>query len=279
MSTPTIDLLVKDQIEQCVQCLNGLLGAELLGAYLYGSAIVGGLQRYSDIDLFAVSGRPLTFEEKATLERHLLRISGLYRCRERRPIEMTVVVKSEVNPWRYPPSFDFQYGEWLRAEFEAGNVDPWQTRVKPDLAFVVTQIHLAGMTLHGTRPDRLLARVPYKDFMIAVAEELDGLRKELSFDTRNVLLTLGRMWRTVETDSLSSKQSAAEWVTQRLPENYKPIMRRVLKVAPGENEEEWDDLSDIIPACADLMVDRIRSRLGNIDGMSDNTSRKISLAS
>ena len=271
-----IDNLVEDQIEQCVQSLDALLGNELLGVYLYGSAMVGGLQRYSDIDVFAVSGRRLTLDEKAILEGRLLGISGLYRSTERRPIELTIVVKSAVNPWRYPPSFDFQYGEWLRKEFETGNVEPWPTRVKPDLALVITQILLASRTLHGAQLDQLLPSVPYKDFMIAIAEELDGLRTELSLDTRNVLLTLARVWRTVETDSIGSKQRAAEWAIQRLPKNYKPIVRRAAKIASGELEELWGDMSDIIAASADFMVDRIRSRLKSIL-VSNNAFKEISL--
>ena len=38
--------------------------------------------------------------------------------------QVTVVVRSEVRPWRYPPRMDFQYGEWLRSDLEIGNLDP-----------------------------------------------------------------------------------------------------------------------------------------------------------
>lgn len=276
MNAFPMDSAIEEQVQHCLQCLDELLGAELLGVYLYGSSIVGGLQRYSDVDLFAVSGRPLTLKEKAILEGRLLSISGLYRSTERRPIELTIVVKSEVNPWRYPPSFDFQYGEWLRDEFEAGRVEPWPEGAKPDLALMITQIHLASRTLRGGEPDRLLPHVPYKDFITALAEELDGLRKEVSSDTRNVLLTLARIWRTAATDSISSKQKAAEWAGQELPENYKTIMLRALTAARGEQEEVWSDVSDSIPACADFMIDEIRCRLERIEA-SANISKKISL--
>ena len=43
------------QINQCVDLLKDVLGKDLLGVYLYGSAVVGGLQKYSDLDLFARS--------------------------------------------------------------------------------------------------------------------------------------------------------------------------------------------------------------------------------
>ncbi|STY78849.1 Streptomycin 3''-adenylyltransferase [Legionella wadsworthii] len=33
-------------------------------------------------------------------------------------IEMTLVERMAINPWHYPPLFDFQYGEWLRPSLE-----------------------------------------------------------------------------------------------------------------------------------------------------------------
>ncbi len=35
---------------------------------------------------------------------------------------MTLAQKEAINPWHYPPHFDFQYGEWLRTDFENGIV-------------------------------------------------------------------------------------------------------------------------------------------------------------
>ncbi len=50
----------------------------------------------------------------------LLGISGSRN--HARPVELIVVDQSEVRPWRYPPTADFLYGEWQRAEYEAGDV-------------------------------------------------------------------------------------------------------------------------------------------------------------
>lgn len=187
----------------------------LLGLYLYGSSILGGLQKYSDIDLFVVSNRTTTHEEKVKLATTLLKISGIYMKSKKFPIEMTIVEKSEINPWHYPPQFDFQYGEWLRNQFENGNVEPWQTKEMPDLALLVTQILLASNTLVGANPDQLLCTVPYKDFITALINTLPNLMSELDSDIRNVLLTLARIWSTVATDAICSKPAAADWAINR----------------------------------------------------------------
>jgi predicted nucleotidyltransferase len=277
MGNPALNANICHQITRSIELVKKALMDDLLGVYLYGSSIVGGLLRYSDIDLFVVSTRPTTQEERNTLAKDLLRISGVYRGTKARPIEMTIVVKSEVNPWHYPPSFDFQYGEWLRSEFESGNIEPWPTRIRADLALLITQVLLASRTVYGSKPGQLLAHVPYKDFMNAMTDELDCLPNDLDTDTRNVLLTLARIWRTVGTDSISSKQKAAEWAIERLPDHFRPVVQRALKTASGDQEETWDDLKNNISECADFIEDQIRVQIKNIQAC-DNTSKSIMLA-
>jgi predicted nucleotidyltransferase len=253
------------------------LGPDLLGVYLYGSAIVGGLQKYSDIDLFVVSNRPTTREEKAQLVARMLTISSADQNKSQRPIEMTIVVKSEINPWHYPPTFDFQYGDWLRKEFENGNSEPWPTKVMPDLALLLTQVLLASKTLLGQAPDQLLDTVPYHDFMIATVKELDSLMADLAGDTRNVLLTFARIWSTVETDTIRSKPDAAAWVMNGLPAEYQPVMQRARAICMGEEPEHWDDIKALVQPCADFVVGRIRERMSLLE-TSNYTNRSIKLA-
>ena len=63
----------QQQLKDSLELLKMILGPDLLGVYLYGSSLVGGLQKYSDIDLFAVTNRPTTLEEKAKLIAKLLK--------------------------------------------------------------------------------------------------------------------------------------------------------------------------------------------------------------
>ncbi|CAN5408091.1 hypothetical protein BH10PSE19_BH10PSE19_03650 [soil metagenome] len=157
-----LDTQTEEQVNLCVNLLKDILDKDLLGVYLYGSAVIGGLHKYSDLDLFVVSNRSTTYTEKTKLVANLLTISGIYKISSKRPIEMTMVVKSEVNPWHFPPKFDFQYGDWLRGEFESGKIELWKTKEMPDLALLITQILLANKTLWGENPKRLLSKVPYR---------------------------------------------------------------------------------------------------------------------
>lgn len=271
------DRETEKQIAQCLGLVEDTLGQELLGAYLYGSSIVGGLQKYSDVDLFVVSNRSTTREEKARLVARMLTISSVDENSSQRRMEMTIVVESEINPWHYPPTFDFQYGDWLREEFENGTIEPWSTKVMPDLALLITQVLLASKTLLGPAPDELLDTVPYHDFMIATVKELDSLMANLPFDTRNVLLTFARIWSTVETDAIRSKSGAALWVLDSLPTEYQPVMQRARAIYMGEAHDHWNDIQALVQPCADFIVGRIKEQVSLLES-SNYTNRSIKLA-
>jgi streptomycin 3"-adenylyltransferase len=225
------------------------------------------LQKYSDIDLFAVVDRPSTREEKARIAQAMLSISGVYMKSEKRSIELTVVVRSEVNPWRYPPRFDFQYGDWLRRKFESGVYEPWNSHEMPDLAVVVTQVMLASQTVYGPAPDLLLDAVPYRDFITATVKEIDSLMADFEGDTRNVLLTLARMWCTLETDAIWSKPGAAEWAAYRLPQRLQPVIWRARAICIGEETERWDDLQVEASRCAGWMVGKIKAIASSLEAV------------
>jgi streptomycin 3"-adenylyltransferase len=84
-----LDSNAKKQIHKCLNLVREIFGQDLLGIYLYGSSILGGLQKFSDIDLFVVSKRATTREEKAKLATALLKISGIYMKSKKLPIEIS----------------------------------------------------------------------------------------------------------------------------------------------------------------------------------------------
>ncbi|OCH98441.1 adenylyltransferase [Legionella jamestowniensis] len=251
---------MKQQLNECLDVLTKVLGTDLLGVYLYGSFLVGGLQKYSDIDLFVVTNRATTSDEKRVLITHLLQISGIYMKSTKPPLEMTLVEKKAINPWHYPPLFDFQYGEWLRQSFERGNVEPWPSREMPDLALIITQVLLKSHTLFGLKPERLLALVPYSDFIKAMLHDLERLSADLNEDTRNVLLTYARIWSTLVTNEIRSKPDAADWVMQYLPKMYLPVINRAKSICIGGEDDYWDDINVLVKSCADFMLSKINEQ-------------------
>jgi predicted nucleotidyltransferase len=93
----------REQIAAATDIIRDILGDAALAAYLYGSAVAGGLPPDSDLDILVVSDRSLTGDETAAIIRRLLLISG-HRAGggPARSIELTIIARPAVTPWRYP---------------------------------------------------------------------------------------------------------------------------------------------------------------------------------
>ena len=152
------------QIEVLVRGMRDVLRDDLVGAYPHGSAMLGGFRPNSDIDVIVVASRYTTAEEKRRLIALLLSVSGGRASgRPGRPIELDVVVQSEIRPWRYPPTFDFHFSELWRDRFESGDVEPWTSTTNRDLASAVTVVLLGDEPLAGPPPTQVFDPVPRGD--------------------------------------------------------------------------------------------------------------------
>jgi predicted nucleotidyltransferase len=250
----------RKQLGRVVALVRDVLGPDVVGAYLFGSAVLGGLRPRSDLDVLVVSRRPTSREEKQRLVDRLLAISGRRVGEERRwrRVELTLVVESEVKPWRCPPSFDFQYGDWLRREFERGKVEPWPTTQNPDLAALITMVLRADTPLLGPAPAAVFDPVPHEDLVRANVGDIDSLLGDLESDTANVVLTLARIWTTVATGEIRSKDSAADWAFERLDQEHRAVLVRARAIYLGDAEDRWDDLRPRLRPHVEHVVAQIR---------------------
>lgn len=119
--------------EDIIHILNEETGNLILGIYLYGSTVIGGLQPDSDIDLLVIIKGRLTQKNKLRLVNEFMRVSGeISNPPLTRPLEITIVNIDDISPWEHPVKCELQYGKWLRDSFLRGytgdsTVDPDQT--------------------------------------------------------------------------------------------------------------------------------------------------------
>ncbi|WP_306979758.1 DUF4111 domain-containing protein [Streptomyces canus] len=162
----------------------------------------------------------------------------------------------EVRPWRYPPVCDFLHGEWLREEYERGVLP--EPESSPDLALLLTMTLAGDAALYGPPPAQLLGPVPLVDLRRAIVAGVPQLLDDLDHDTRNVLLTLARVWTTLATDSILSKDAAADWALERLPFRHGAVLAYARAIYLGEEKERWDgELRAGVRPCAGFLVDAI----------------------
>ena len=117
---------------------------------------------------------------------------------------------------------------------------------------------MAGnQALFGPAPSEVYDAVPREDVIRAILEGIPGLLEDLHSDTRNVVLTFARIWTTVATGVIRSKDAAADWVLERLPEEHRPVLARARANYLGEEAERWDDLLPRVRSHVDCVMHEI----------------------
>lgn len=231
-------LFVPREAGKVLRALQECPGVSLLALYLHGSAVSGGLRPQSDLDLLAVIDQPLPRPERAALLKKLLEISRASAAPGAgRPVELIVFLASELAAPGYPARCEFMYGEWLRADFAAGQM-PEALR-DPELTLVLAQARQQARSLFGPAAERLLPEIAPTEARRAMRDALPALLGSLAGDERNVILTLARMWRTAGCGDFVSKEEAARWAAGRLPSGPAEMVKLAQAGYLGERRDDW----------------------------------------
>lgn len=243
------------QFTRVISVVRRTLGDSILAVYRYGSAVGGGLRPASDLDVFVVTDRAMIDAERVALVSGLGELSGAGGAGGR-PVEVTVAQLSSLVPWPTAPIREFQFGEWLRADFDSGFISP-QT-VDHDLAALVATILTTSEPVMGPQARHLLEPVPRKSLLSAMREGVAPLLDDLTNDTTNVLLTLARMLFTAEVGSIAAKDEAAQWVIDLGVPKVAPLAQAKEIYLHGDADVPPYDLV-AVRALADELARRVRA--------------------
>ncbi len=251
---------IPKQANQALEIILELFENTVVGVYLYGSAVMGGLRVNSDVDILAIVNQSLTDAARSKLVARLMDISGkIGNEAQLRSLEVTVINLNDVMPWSYPPKKEFIYGEWLRDEYEKGQIHG--AVYDSDLTILLAQARENSIPLFGPEASDILEDVPMADIRRAIKDSLPELIESLEGDERNVILTLARMWLTVATGEISSKDVAADWAIPRLPAEQANLLEMAKKAYLGERIDKWQGLEKETAELANSMKKAIETCL------------------
>lgn len=230
---------IPSEADEALLSVQKRLAESLIAVYLHGSAVLGGLRPKSDVDLLVVIDQPMSLAVRECLAADLMMISGRYPSDPdgRRPLELIIFLRADLAASLYPARSEFIYGEWLRHEYEAGDIP--KPVCDPDLTLVLAQSRQEAYPLVGPSASSLLPTIPRSDIRRAIKDALPALIGTLQGDERNVLLTLSRMWRTLVTEEFVSKDVAADWAAARLPAKQAAVLADARQAYLGIREENW----------------------------------------
>ena len=253
-----VDAAALAQARAATGLLRDAFGPDLVAVYLYGSATMAGLRPSSDLDIFAVLREGMSDESRWQLARSLMPISRKgERPPDWRPLEVTVVAVPDIQPWRHPAARQFQYGEWLQKAIDEETAELGPV-VDADVSLLITQVRMFGLPLFGPGPNQVLPEVPAGDRLAAFQQTVKDVMPGLQEDSTMGLLTLARVWYTLETGGFTSKDGAGDWAVARLDRALRGPLDVAVAAYRGELTPDWEAIRAQMTATADAMVSAIR---------------------
>lgn len=242
---------IAPQLAAAQATLQQHLGDALLALHLFGSAVDGGLKPHSDIDLLATVAAPPDAPTRHALMRALLGVSAPPGADATlRALEVTVLARTAIQPWRHPARRELQFGEWLRPELLAGRFEP--PMPDPDLAILLTKVRRHSVALQGPPAAGWFDPVPAADLARALDQTLAlwNTPADWQGEERHVVLALARIWYTRATGAIASKDAAAAWALPRLPPQHRPVLHDAraayLGLAPDRLAGRGGALADFV---------------------------------
>ena len=211
-----------------------ILGDNLVGVYLHGSAVMGCFNPgKSDVDLLVVVNE----EPTDTVKRAFLdMVVSLNETGPAKGIEMSVVERSVCKPFAYPTPFVLHFSK-MHLDWYRNDPEDYIAKMKGtdrDLAAHITVIRARGVCLCGAPIDEVFGEVPNQDYMDSLWHDIADAEGDIAEDTMYLTLNLARVLAFLQDGSALSKQEGGEWGLKNLPEKYHGLLREALSEYRGE---------------------------------------------
>ncbi|MCR5376736.1 MAG: DUF4111 domain-containing protein [Lachnospiraceae bacterium] len=211
-----------------------ILGDNLVGVYLHGSAVMGCFNpEKSDVDLLVVVNE----EPTDTVKRAFLdMVVSLNETGPAKGIEMSIVERSVCKPFVYPTPFELHFSK-MHLDWYRNNPEDYIAKMKGtdrDLAAHITVIRARGVCLCGAPIDEVFGEVPKQDYIDSLWYDIADAEDDIAEDTMYLTLNLARVLAFLRDGSVLSKQEGGEWGLKNLPEKYHKLLREALSEYRGE---------------------------------------------
>ena len=225
---------------QFVEQSREILGDNLTGIYLHGSAVMGCFNPdKSDIDLIVVVRDSLSDDVK---RKYMDMVTTLNEDAPEKGIEMSVVTRDVCNPFLYPTPFDLHFSiahlDWYK-----NNPEDYISKMKgedKDLAAHFTIINRRGKCLYGAPVHEVFAEVPQADYMDSIRNDIADAEEEIAENPMYLTLNLARVLAYVKDGLVLSKKEGGEWAIGNVPAKYHPLIRDALTDYSERTEVSYD---------------------------------------
>ena len=206
-----------------------ILGNHLTGVYLHGSLAMGCFHpQTSDLDLLVIVRDPVPDEVK---RRYMDMVVSLDREAPDKGIEMSIIRKSVLDPFRYPTPFELHFSK-MHLAWYLEDPEGYIAKMRgtdPDLAAHFTILKQYGRVLWGEEISSFLKEVPKEAYLDSILRDIADAQTDIAENPVYVILNLSRVLAYVREGRILSKKDGGLWALEHTDEKYRPLIRSALE--------------------------------------------------
>lgn len=221
-------MFYKDLLLCFVQMSKEVLGDNLVGIYLHGSAVMGCFNsKKSDLDLIIVVENDISQNTKLDF------LSNVVKLNEKAPekgLELSIVKREFCNPFMYPTPFEFHFSIThlvAAKENPATYIENMQGTDK-DLAAHFVIIKHCGKVLCGEDMDDVFGEVSKAAYVDSIWNDINEACEDILKAPMYITLNLCRALAYLQEDLILSKKAGGEWGIQVLPQKFWELIQNAL---------------------------------------------------
>lgn len=220
----TLEQLLNRFVEQSQK----ILGSNLVGVYLHGSAVMGCFnEKKSDVDLLVVINSNLSDEVKL---RYMDMVVELNAHAPSKGIELSIVRRCVCKPFVYPTPFELHFS---LAHLEWYCKDPLDYVLKmngtdKDLAAHMMITYHRGLCLYGEEIKSVFEEVSKEAYFDSIWYDIEHSEEDIIENPVYITLNLCRVLAYKKEKLIISKKEGGKWGLMNVPENYCKLIQQAL---------------------------------------------------
>lgn len=227
--------------EKFVEQSKAILGDNLVGLYLHGSAVMGCYNdEKSDIDLLVVIHNDMSDEEK---RRYMDMIVELNTYAPPKGIEFSIVKKSVCKPFVYPTPFELHFSV-AHLEWYKNNPQDYVLKMKgtdKDLAAHITILYHRGICLWGKDVHNVFEAVDESAYLDSIWNDIEQAEADIMENPVYITLNLCRVLAYKQENLILSKQEGGIWGLAHVPKTYSNLIQQALDEYASVGTLELDE--------------------------------------
>ncbi|MBQ7863164.1 MAG: DUF4111 domain-containing protein [Lachnospiraceae bacterium] len=223
-------------LEKFVQGSKNILGGNLTGIYLHGSAVMGCFNpEKSDLDLLVVIREDISNEIK---QKFMDLVVELDKQAPPKGLELSVVKECVCKPFAYPTPFELYFSN-AHLQWYQSTPQDYVEKMKgtdKDLAAHFTITYHRGKSLYGKEISEVFAQVPAADYLDSIWCDIENAVDEIAENPMYLTLNLCRVLAYRRDGLIVSKQEGGEWGIRNIskPEFQMLITEALREYQSGE---------------------------------------------